>query len=581
VWWNNFNGWAVHIWHEDIGLSTLYAHVGTTTVATTTDIVSRFDPVAYVDSTGIVTGPHLHFGVVDSEELTGSRIDPFGWQTSTSTDPWSYNQGYLWTTAEPSFDLYTPVSGTISSDQTWRGTYLVTGNVTVASGVTLTLEPGTVVKFQSNFRRMEVNGTLDALGTASKPIYFTAYADDEAGGDTNNNGTSTSPTAGSWREVQVNSGGVGNFSHVVARYGGANACCFQSRANIYNAGGIINIEDSVIEYGDLYGINAATGTTTVTSSEINNQTTGITGGSVLNVYESDFHDHASYGFSNTGSSLIVASSTFSNNSSGSGVFGVNTNFMHWNNTATGTGKKRFEITGNTMTLDQVWSADNISYVILDGPVTINSGVTLTIEPGAVVKFAGVFSRLIVNGTFDAQGTASSPIYFTSSSDDAVGSEANGGGSTPSAGQWREIDIGSGASSTISHAVIRYGGSNSCCSQSRANIRNNGGTLNLFDSIIATSSIYGMRSSSGTTTVTGTEFQYNQYGFYFSSGALGSVTNNNFHDNSSYGIYNTTGSNINAEDNYWGASDGPSGSGPGSGDAVSTNIDYDPWLTTWP
>jgi len=34
----------------------------------------------------------------------------------------------------------------------------------------------------------------------------------------------------------------------------------------------------------------------------------------------------------------------------------------------------------------------------------------------------------------------------------------------------------------------------------------------------------------------------------------------------------------ATHNWWGANDGPGGAGPGSGDAVSANVDYDPWLT---
>lgn len=102
VYWNNDGGWTIHVYHDDIGLSTVYAHVATTTIATTTDNILRYDQIAYVDSTGAAaTGPHLHFGVVDDEELTGNRIDPFGW-SGTSTDPWPYNQGYLWTTEPPS-----------------------------------------------------------------------------------------------------------------------------------------------------------------------------------------------------------------------------------------------------------------------------------------------------------------------------------------------------------------------------------------------------------------------------------------------------------------------------------------------
>jgi len=35
--------------------------------------------------------------------------------------------------------------------------------------------------------------------------------------------------------------------------------------------------------------------------------------------------------------------------------------------------------------------------------------------------------------------------------------------------------------------------------------------------------------------------------------------------------------LNAQDNWWGAADGPGGVGPGSGDEVGEHVDYDPWL----
>jgi parallel beta-helix repeat protein len=37
--------------------------------------------------------------------------------------------------------------------------------------------------------------------------------------------------------------------------------------------------------------------------------------------------------------------------------------------------------------------------------------------------------------------------------------------------------------------------------------------------------------------------------------------------------------VNATSNWWGAANGPGGSGPGNGDPVSENVDYDPWLTS--
>ena len=51
--------------------------------------------------------------------------------------------------------------------------------------------------------------------------------------------------------------------------------------------------------------------------------------------------------------------------------------------------------------------------------------------------------------------------------------------------------------------------------------------------------------------------------------------NNIYGNTYYGIYSAAA--VDAENNWWGANDGPGGVGPGSGDAVSDNVDYDPWI----
>jgi hypothetical protein len=48
-----------------------------------------------------------------------------------------------------------------------------------------------------------------------------------------------------------------------------------------------------------------------------------------------------------------------------------------------------------------------------------------------------------------------------------------------------------------------------------------------------------------------------------------------------GATNTTGSSVTFESNWWGATNGPSGVGPGSGDSVSNDVAFAPWLTTAP
>lgn len=53
--------------------------------------------------------------------------------------------------------------------------------------------------------------------------------------------------------------------------------------------------------------------------------------------------------------------------------------------------------------------------------------------------------------------------------------------------------------------------------------------------------------------------------------------NSIAGNTGFGVRSFDTVTVNAENNWWGACDGPSSVGPGSGDAVSTFVDYDPWL----
>jgi len=58
-----------------------------------------------------------------------------------------------------------------------------------------------------------------------------------------------------------------------------------------------------------------------------------------------------------------------------------------------------------------------------------------------------------------------------------------------------------------------------------------------------------------------------------------VNNNNFLGNSNCGVYHGGTGNLDATNNWWGDASGPSGEGPGTGDAVSANVDYNSWYNT--
>jgi len=70
----------------------------------------------------------------------------------------------------------------------------------------------------------------------------------------------------------------------------------------------------------------------------------------------------------------------------------------------------------------------------------------------------------------------------------------------------------------------------------------------------------------------------------SSVGTGPVSNNCFVGNtadSGGGIFRASSPSLNAINNWWGAASGPSGAGPGTGDAVSTNVTFSPFLTSPP
>jgi hypothetical protein len=112
--------------------------------------------------------------------------------------------------ASPVVRADTTRSGRIVGDEIWRGTITVTGDIIIGAGTSLTIEPGTTVKFtaraddqrhgpcdpdpntapgdpvmiQCELSGIEVNnGTLRAEGTADHPIVFTSSSDRPAAGD--------------------------------------------------------------------------------------------------------------------------------------------------------------------------------------------------------------------------------------------------------------------------------------------------------------------------------------------------------------------------------------------------------------
>ncbi|NLE39155.1 MAG: hypothetical protein GX621_14120, partial [Pirellulaceae bacterium] len=127
---------------------------------------------------------------------------------------------------EPIDDRYTATwvsayTGTLMADAAWgpeHGVIVVDGTLTVGSGVTLTIKPGTIIKFTSG-SQISVNGRLEVRGTAAQPVVFTSIHDDSVGGDTNGDGNATDPRRGNWSGIYASAAGAHlDIDHAVIRY---------------------------------------------------------------------------------------------------------------------------------------------------------------------------------------------------------------------------------------------------------------------------------------------------------------------------------------------------------------------------
>ena len=190
----------------------------------------------------------------------------------------------------------TNVCGPISSDTTWPGgVYLATCSLTVNSGVSLSLSAGTILKFNPG-TSLKVSGSLVSKGTDGSPVTLTSLKDDSVGGDTNGDGTTTTPAAGDWVGVLITANNASvSLDHTGLLYGGnwftvycplsqhyAPLYALDNVANqdcgvqtTYYTGNTVEFTNSSVQHSASGGIRLANATATIDQSSIDDAGTGI------------------------------------------------------------------------------------------------------------------------------------------------------------------------------------------------------------------------------------------------------------------------------------------------------------------
>ncbi len=244
----------------------------------------------------------------------------------------------------------------------------------------------------------------------------------------------------------------------------------------------------------------------------------------------------------------------------------------------------------SITTNTTWTKAGSPY-ILTCAVTVFNNATLTIEPDVQVLFNTGTWLAIGQGASNsaaliAQGTVSQPITFTANS------------ATPTPGFWGGLMLnGATASTIIDHCLLEYGGGPALAGSlyliatpqiiqnttirysSKAGVDVNGTAVTLTNVTITGGLSEGVFvPSNATAAIEHSTISANNKGIVLSR-PVGTerIRHNNINGNVAGGLINQGSAPVDARLNWWGHPSGPSGNGQGTGDAVTGNVLFEPWL----
>ncbi len=303
-------------------------------------------------------------------------------------------------------------SGTSVKNLTWTNpdvTYVITGDITIDAAHTLMIGPGQVIKTTSSLADLQVDGTLDAQGTAGNPIVFTDDADDTVGGDTNNDADATAPFRGAWGRINFNPTSVNNtIDHTHIAYGG------DAMLNVLSNG--LTLTNSIVRESSGDAVEVSGGLATLESNLIfDNSDDGIT--------------------ALAGGTVIAINNTIDSNFRGVNADGAATTVELTNNLITFHTRSGVFTSGGaaiTATFNDVFNPDSThgNYEGLADPTGVDGN--LSADPAYVSRALSNFSLLSGATPIDAGTSDSAPTidFLGNSRFDDPGIANIGGGAIP-------------------------------------------------------------------------------------------------------------------------------------------------------
>jgi hypothetical protein len=390
--------------------------------------------------------------------------------------------------------------------------YELQGNLKVAAGLALTVQPGVLVRGRGG-GQLKVEGHLDALGTITRPITFTSAME---GGTGEWPGLSFDGVAG---------GGTGHLRYATVRYAVDNIHVLNVTA------GEVRLENSTVRSAPGRGLLNSNGRVVIqdtTFTSIGDATSDVallaTVGSVMTVTGSTFENNAGYGLYTDGAELWLSGCDFT----GNGNYPLRTEAHNLHRALSGhsfsSNTPNRLVTQGTMEGSATFPYSNgLEAYELQGNLKVAAGLTLTVQPGVLVM-GRAGKNLQVEGCLEAVGTSTRPITFTSDLDSA-------------AGQWGGLVFeGSPGDGTahLSHATVRYGMNNIYVHNVTA------GEVRIESSSVRSAQDKGLTSSNGQVVIHDTTFASNgdsttDSALLATAGSVITLTGSTFDGNAGYGV----------------------------------------------